>query len=160
MENQIDNLQNETAENQDSLLSEAESGEPAADVEVPAEEEVVVAEETSGEEDDVPVAYCGLYCGKCRNFVQKKCEGCIPDKQFHRCKIKRCCKENGYRTCADCQIEDLEKCKKFNNFMSGVFSKMMSSDRKANIAKLKELGIEEYSKYMKVEGLMSIRKKK
>ena len=136
-------------------------------IEPPTESTPEVTETTPKEqpteaatEKQLPIAYCGLYCGKCRNYVQKTCEGCTPNKNFKSCRIKKCCKSNDYRTCADCKLDGIDKCRKFNNFFSGVFSKMMGSDRKANIDFIRRNGLREYDKFMKVEGLMSFRKKR
>lgn len=50
------------------------------------------------------VAYCGLYCGACRKWKKGKCPGCYHNEKASWCEIRKCCRENDYATCADCQI--------------------------------------------------------
>jgi len=49
-------------------------------------------------------AYCGLYCGGCGAYRRERCPGCHENKKRGWCKVRACCLENGYSTCADCRI--------------------------------------------------------
>jgi hypothetical protein len=67
------------------------------------------------------IGCCGAYCKTCQAFVQQTCKGCkIGYKKGERdiakakCKIKVCCVNKKYQSCADCaeyyicpQINDL-----------------------------------------------------
>ena len=64
----------------------------------------------SGQEP--PVAYvgcCGAYCGTCRPLRDGCCRGCklgyrtgARDLSSARCRMKVCCLNKGFETCADC----------------------------------------------------------
>jgi hypothetical protein len=72
--------------------------------------------------------------------LANKCPGCAKNEKATWCKVRSCCKENGYTSCADCKTyEDPERCKYFNNFISKIFKFLWKSDRKACIYKIKEL---------------------
>lgn len=106
------------------------------------------------------VAYCGLYCGACRRYLQEKCPGCEKNEKAAWCKLRTCCRENGFGSCADCRTyTDPMKCKKFNNFFSKIFAILFKSDRRACIARIKEEGIEKFSSEMAEKKTHSIRKK-
>lgn len=105
------------------------------------------------------VAACGLYCGACRKFTNGKCTGCACNEKAQWCKIRTCCKEHGYTSCADCTLMPLETCKKFNNFIGKVFSILFKSDRTACIARIKEIGYDAYAYEMHVLKQQTIKKK-
>jgi len=95
------------------------------------------------------VAYCGLYCGACRGYLKDKCPGCPGNEQSSWCKIRECCSENGYTTCADCkEYVDPHECKKFHNLISRIVGFVLSSDRRACIYRIREIGIEKFAKEM------------
>lgn len=60
------------------------------------------------------IAACGLYCGACRKYLYGKCPGCLQNDQASWCKIRQCCLEKGYRSCAECGT-DVKACKTHNN---------------------------------------------
>jgi len=105
------------------------------------------------------VAYCGLYCGACRSYLKEKCPGCRENHKASWCTIRKCCMENNYQTCADCQLIKLEDCKKFNNFISKVIGFMFNSDRTACICRIKEKSVEAFAEEMKVSKRQSIPRK-
>ncbi|MDR0794559.1 MAG: DUF3795 domain-containing protein, partial [Tannerella sp.] len=76
------------------------------------------SEQTTGNEQ--LIAYCGLYCKACPAFTSGKCEGCRGNSTkcavlYKQCKVRPCCIENGYFTCADCTIyASVKECKKYN----------------------------------------------
>ena len=105
------------------------------------------------------IALCGLYCGSCPAFLKEKCPGCKENAKATWCKVRACCLDNSYASCADCkQLSDNKDCKKLNNFMSNLFAFIFRSDRNANINMLKEKGCDEFARYMAENKLISIKK--
>ncbi len=95
------------------------------------------------------VARCGLYCGACRSQLKGSCPGCRDNVKASWCKIRTCCADHSYATCADCKdFEDPNDCPKFNNLISKVIGVVMNSNRKACVLKIRELGLEEYAVFM------------
>lgn len=108
------------------------------------------------EANETLVAFCGLYCGCCKLYLEEKCPGCIENKKSEKwCKLKLCCKDKNYRTCADCKdftnTEELKNCKKFNNIFSKIFSFLFKSDRYSCIKKIKEIEIKNFADFMTKE---------
>jgi len=88
------------------------------------------------------VAYCGLYCGACRSYLQEKCPGCHDNQKATWCKVRSCCISNQYASCADCkQFDNPNDCKMFNNFFSKIFAFVFRSDRATCIKQIREIGI-------------------
>jgi len=105
------------------------------------------------------VSFCGLYCGECKKFINKKCRGCEQNAKATWCKVRKCCIDNGYKTCADCaQLDDIKDCKMLNNFISKVFSLVFKTDRVASLKYIKEIGLEGYAKEMAEKKQVSIKK--
>ena len=105
------------------------------------------------------VAYCGLYCGACKAYLKGKCPGCAENVKAGWCKVRKCCIENNYTSCADCkQLEDFSKCKEYNTFMAKLFGFIFRSDRKACINRIKEIGVEQFAGEMAEKGLQSIKR--
>ncbi|HEY33036.1 MAG TPA: DUF3795 domain-containing protein [Dehalococcoidia bacterium] len=95
------------------------------------------------------VAYCGLYCGACRSYLKERCPGCHENEKVKWCKIRVCCIDNHYLSCADCkQFDNPKDCKMFNNIMAKIFSLIFRSDRLACIQQIKELGIQGHADNM------------
>lgn len=93
--------------------------------------------------DSKLVAYCGLYCGACRSYLKDTCPGCHKNSKASWCKVRSCCAENNYSSCADCKkFEDPNACKNFNNAFSKVIGFVLRSDRKACIMQIKKLGLD------------------
>ncbi len=93
------------------------------------------------------LSFCGLYCGNCSGYLGKmplmgKCAGCLENGGPPNCKIRECCKERGYRTCAEC--DTVEDCKLLNSFTHKVARIIFGSDKKGNLAKIKALGVEAF----------------
>jgi hypothetical protein len=100
--------------------------------------------------NSLPVAFCGLYCGACGAFKKGKCPGCSLNQKATWCKIRSCCMENNYQSCADCkEFSDPMQCKKFNNFVSKLFALVFKSDRASCIKQIKEKGFEKHAEIMK-----------
>ncbi|MBN1144937.1 MAG: DUF3795 domain-containing protein [Bacteroidales bacterium] len=94
------------------------------------------------------IAYCGLYCGACRNYLKGKCPGCAGNMKAAWCTIRKCCLENDLKSCADCNLMSLDNCKKFNNFVGKVFGIIFNSDRAACIAAIKGKGYDTFAAEM------------
>ncbi|MBN1625438.1 MAG: DUF3795 domain-containing protein [Deltaproteobacteria bacterium] len=95
------------------------------------------------------VAFCGLYCGACRAYLNDRCRGCKENSKATWCKIRICCMENGYRSCADCKdFKDVNDCRKFNNFISKIFAFVFRSNRKACIEQIREKGNGKHAEIM------------
>ena len=95
------------------------------------------------------VGYCGLYCGACRSNRKGRCPGCHDNQKATWCKVRSCCIEEGYASCADCkQFSDPTECSKFDNFVAKVFSFVFRSDRAACIRQIRELGIQGHADNM------------
>lgn len=108
--------------------------------------------------ENVQVAYCGLYCGACRSLKKGKCPGCEGNEKASWCEIRKCCRQNGYATCADCTLIPLGDCKKYNNFIARVIGFLTRTDRSKCIDCIKEMGVEAFAREMDAKGQMSIKK--
>lgn len=105
------------------------------------------------------VAFCGLYCGACKAYRIGKCPGCAKNEKAKWCGIRKCCMANNYKSCAECQkFADVMRCKDFNNFISKIFGFIFRSNRKACIARIKEIGLDAFAKEMAEKGMYSIRR--
>jgi hypothetical protein len=109
--------------------------------------------------DKTMIAYCGLYCGACRSYLSGKCPGCSENAKASWCKIRQCCMENKYMSCADCTIANVEDCSKFNNFMSKIMGLIFNSDRKACIERITENGYDSFAEEMASKRIQTIRRK-
>lgn len=105
------------------------------------------------------VAYCGLYCGACRSYLQNRCKGCHENIKASWCRIRSCCIEHKYLSCANCTTHsDPNRCSFFNNLVSKIFAFIFKSDRKACIEQIRIKGIEHHAREMSSKGLQSIKK--
>lgn len=105
------------------------------------------------------VAYCGLYCGECKTYLNGKCNGCKENVKAEKwCKVKQCCESNSYKNCADCSTyRNSAECKKLNNVISKLFSILFRSNRNSCIKRIKEVGNDAYAKEMTDKGSMTIK---
>ena len=111
--------------------------------------------------DTASIAFCGLYCGACRKYLQQRCPGCQANEKAGWCKIRLCCREKNIAGCADCtEYTDVRLCKKFNNFMARLFGLVFRSDRAACIDLIKKSGYEAYAREMSAKERMSIKRQK
>ena len=105
------------------------------------------------------VAYCGLYCGACGAYRRGRCPGCHDNQKATWCKVRTCCIENGYASCAECRTAaDPRDCKKFNNLISKFFGLIFRSDRCACIVQIQEKGLQAYAELMAARQTHSIRR--
>ena len=104
------------------------------------------------------VAYCGLYCGACPRYLKDRCPGCHENSKATWCKIRSCCIEHGYASCADCEeFTDPHDCRKFHNLFSRAIGFVLRSDRRACVYQIRERGREEHAAAMAELGRPSIR---
>lgn len=95
------------------------------------------------------VACCGLYCGACKAFLKEKCLGCRKSSRNGWCAVKKCTREKGIATCAECgEHTQPMDCRKFNNFISRMFGIVFNSDRGACIEEVRQLGLKAYAAKM------------
>ncbi len=103
------------------------------------------------------VAYCGLYCGACGAYLKGRCPGCHDNVKARWCKIRSCCLEHSYATCADCRdFEDPGDCGRFNNLIAKVFAVLFNSNRRACVLKIRELGTDGFARHMAERGTQSL----
>jgi len=92
-------------------------------------------------ETNSDVAFCGLYCGACKKLMNGACPGCAKNAKASWCKVRSCCLEHGYSSCAACtQFQDPNECGKFNNFIARAFGLIFNSDRRACILRIRDVG--------------------
>jgi hypothetical protein len=109
--------------------------------------------------DKNSIAYCGLYCGACRSYLSGKCAGCKENVKATWCKVRQCCIENDYSSCADCKQIELMQCKKFNNFISKTIGFIFRSDRPACIQQIRKIGYEGFAIEMAASKSQTIKRK-
>ncbi len=106
------------------------------------------------------ISFCGLYCGACRKFLKGNCPGCQGNEKATWCKVRTCCMENKILSCADCKsFDNILECKKYNNFVSKIFSFIFRSDRNACNEMISRDGYEKFAEYMAENKLVSMKKK-
>lgn len=109
--------------------------------------------------DSELIAKCGLYCGACGSYLKGKCPGCSNNIKATWCKIRACCIENNFKSCADCQTySNVNDCKKYNNAIARVIGFVLRSNRAACINLIKEKGYESFAAYMAEHKLQSIKR--
>jgi len=104
------------------------------------------------------IAYCGLYCGNCGSYKKGKCPGCAKNEKAGWCKIRSCCMENNYASCANCTITTPEQCKQHNSLISKFFSLVFKSDRPASLRYIRENGSMQYISRMSELNQMVIKR--
>lgn len=91
------------------------------------------------------ISACGLYCGECRAFKKGKCPGCSLKTDATWCKVRTCCKEHNWISCAECTETGIDACKKYNNFMTSFFKFVFRSDRHGCIRRIQKIGYENFA---------------
>jgi hypothetical protein len=105
------------------------------------------------------VAYCGLYCGACRSYLKGRCPGCHGNDKATWCKVRSCCRELQYTSCASCtEFTDPRACRKYNNLIAKLFGLVFNSDRAACIDQIRTLGMAAHAERMAASGRQSIRR--
>ena len=104
------------------------------------------------------VARCGLFCGACKRYLKGGCPGCTENMKATWCKIRTCCLEHEYASCADCKdYDDPNDCRKFNTFLARVFGFVLRSNRQACIMQIKKDGIDTYVQTMAANRAVTLR---
>lgn len=105
------------------------------------------------------VAFCGLYCGACGSYVKGRCPGCHQNEKATWCKVRACCRETQYSSCAECATHpDPQDCKKFNNFISKAIGFVFRSDRRACIMQIRNKGLQTHAEDMALQKRQSIKR--
>jgi hypothetical protein len=105
------------------------------------------------------VAYCGLYCGACRSYLKDRCPGCHDNKKASWCKVRICCIEHNYSSCADCKdFSNPSECKNYNNVISKIVGFVLRSDRAACVMQIKQMGIRGHADTMTMQKKQTIKK--
>ncbi|MBI5543343.1 MAG: DUF3795 domain-containing protein [Deltaproteobacteria bacterium] len=108
-------------------------------------------------QDPKLIARCGLYCGACPSYRKGRCPGCRENAKASWCKVRTCCAEHRYESCADCQEHpDPKTCPKFHNFIARTIGWVLNSDRRACIYKIREVGREGFAAFMTERKLQSL----
>ena len=109
--------------------------------------------------DENLIAACGLYCGACRRYLRGGCPGCRDNKKASWCKVRSCCRDHGYRSCADCtEFADVMACKKYNNWIARVFGFVFRSNRAACIGLIRQQGYPAFAADMAANQRQTIRR--
>lgn len=104
------------------------------------------------------VARCGLYCGACKRYLKGGCPGCTDNVKASWCKVRTCCIEHEFSSCADChEFDDPKDCGKYNTLIARMFGLLLRSDRRACIMQIKDHGIETYAQTMARNEAMTLR---
>ena len=101
------------------------------------------------------IAACGLFCGACRKFAKGSCPGCRPNDRASWCKVRSCCIEHGWWSCAECTLTQPEACAKFDNWVAKLFGVIFRSDRRGCVERIREVGYEAFATEMKAAGRMN-----
>ncbi|MDA3892826.1 MAG: DUF3795 domain-containing protein [Salinivirgaceae bacterium] len=109
---------------------------------------------------ELKVSFCGLYCGNCSKFKKRKCPGCQENSKAAWCKIRTCCLENNYKSCADCDEPGINNCKKFNNPIGTLFGYIFNSDRAAGIRLIQDEGYQNFVCHLEEINRMAIPRRK
>jgi len=110
--------------------------------------------------DATLVAKCGLYCGACGAYLKGRCPGCAGNDKAAWCKVRACCRERNYATCADCSdYAAFEDCGKLHNFISKTISLFTRSDRPSSLRRIKETGCAAYAAEMTAARTHSVKRR-
>ncbi len=66
----------------------------------------------------------------------------------------------GYKSCADCSIEDLRTCKTNHNIISKTFGFIFNTDRIAGLELIRKDGYEAFAAQMSAINCVSLKRKK
>ena len=104
--------------------------------------------------DENLISYCGFYCGACPKYQKGQCKGCkgnTPDCAvgYNACKVRPCCLENSYSSCADCKKHNSVKdCKDYNPLMIRFGQFITRTNRRKGIEMIKEKGTAGFLNFM------------
>ncbi|HEY5591742.1 MAG TPA: DUF3795 domain-containing protein [Paludibacter sp.] len=100
------------------------------------------------------ISYCGFYCGACPKYIKKECLGCKGDSSecaigFRACKVRPCCIENGYSSCAECEkFDSVKECQIYNPILVRFGQFITRTSRRKGIEMIKEKGAESFLIFM------------
>jgi len=100
------------------------------------------------------ISYCGFYCGACPKFLKGQCKGCKGNTPecavgYSACKVRPCCLDNGYSSCADCKKYDSVKdCKDYNPLMIQFGQFITRTNRRKGIEMIKDKGTTGFMNFM------------
>ena len=110
-------------------------------------------------------SYCGFYCGACPKYIKKQCFGCKGDSPqcavgYKSCKVRPCCLENAYSSCAECKKYDSVKdCRIYNPLMIRFGQFITRTNRRKGIEMIKEIGEDEFVSFMSAKNWVTIKNK-
>ena len=95
------------------------------------------------------VSACGLYCGACKAYRAQKCPGCRGNYKAVYCRVRRCVRRRGIRSCADCDDHpDPRTCRKVHGLLFRTVDLLTDTGRMDCLDRVKELGHEGYAEEM------------
>jgi hypothetical protein len=95
------------------------------------------------------IAYCGLYCGACGAYLKGRCPGCRKNVKASWCRIRGCCAQHEYTSCAECTQHTVpNECTHFDNVFSKLIGWVLNSNREACILMLRHMGRDRYASFM------------
>lgn len=110
--------------------------------------------------DVILVSYCGLYCGACKSYLKGRCPGCLKQGKYKKCRMRPCCLENNYRSCAECKdYIDVMDCKKYTNPLWNLFEFVFRTQRSRCIAYIKQHGYEKFARLMSKKNAVTLKRK-
>jgi hypothetical protein len=117
-----------------------------------------MAETKSGTE---LISACGLYCANCGKYKKGKCAGCFENVKAAWCKVRACCIENKFSSCAECTgCADPNTCRKFKNPIASFMGVLFNTDRAAGITFIREKGKEAFAAELGKSGRMGLARRK
>jgi len=111
------------------------------------------------------ISYCGFYCAACPKYAKKQCLGCKGDNSrcatgYKPCKVRPCCLENGYSSCAECEKYDsVKECQIYNPVLIRFGQFITRTRRRKGIEMIKEKGKAEFVNFMSDKNWVTIKDK-
>jgi len=105
------------------------------------------------------VSYCGLYCGACKSYLKEKCPGCRIDGKYKKCKMRPCCLEHEYQSCADCtEFPNVADCGIYSNRFWDIMEFFFRTQRSACIDMIKRVGYQDFAEHMAENKLVVLKR--
>ena len=114
--------------------------------------------------DENLISYCGFYCAACPKFLEGECKGCkgnTPDcaRGYQSCKVRPCCINHSYSSCANCKkFDSVRECKDYNPLMIRFGQFITRTNRRKGIEMIKEKGEIGFMNYMINKKWVTIKK--
>lgn len=71
---------------------------------------------------------------------------------YRNCKVKKCCIDRQYTTCAECnEFVNLKECGKLYNLISRFFGFVFRTNRIGNLNRVREVGIDQFQREVLAE---------